>query len=118
MLKKIESHLELYKKFAEGFIKGQESVKRKNQSGCCCILNDDNIESVCGAHAEWLDIAVFKVKMDIVEQIREVMSEAGKAKPGFYRIEVLHDLDCPTLRTERLLDCTCKPIIRQRKGVI
>lgn len=61
-----KSHLELYEKleqsdrrFAEGFAKGQESVKRKNKSGCCCILNDDNqFESICSAHADWKDAVV------------------------------------------------------------
>ena len=44
------------KRFAEGFKKGQESVLRKNKSGCCCIINDDDeVVSVCGAHKEWLD---------------------------------------------------------------
>lgn len=52
---------------------------------------------------------------DIVEQIRETISEVGEVKPGFYHIEVLHDDDCPALRTERLLDCVCKPIIRRKK---
>lgn len=37
------------------FKKGQNSVLRKNDSGCCCIIDDsDNIISVCGAHEEWL----------------------------------------------------------------
>lgn len=40
-------------RFAKGFRKGQESVKRRNKSGCCCIINDnDEIESLCGLHAE------------------------------------------------------------------
>lgn len=33
---------ELATRFAEGFAKGQELVKRKNQSGCCCIITDEN----------------------------------------------------------------------------
>lgn len=44
------------KRFAEGFKRGQESVKRKNKSGCCCIVDDnDNVTSVCGAHQQWKD---------------------------------------------------------------
>ncbi len=36
---------------AKWFKKGQESIKRKNKSGCCCIINDDDeIISLCGAH--------------------------------------------------------------------
>ncbi len=35
------------------FVKGQMSIKRKNKSGCCCIINDhDEIESMCALHAE------------------------------------------------------------------
>ena len=41
---------------AEWFKKGQESVLRRNKSGCCCIINDDDeIVSVCGAHQDWLE---------------------------------------------------------------
>ena len=44
-------------RFAQGFKRGQESVKRKNKSGCCCIIDDnDNVVSVCGAHAEWNEV--------------------------------------------------------------
>jgi hypothetical protein len=42
------------KRFAEGFKRGQESVKRKNKSGCVCIIDDnDNVVSPCGAHLQW-----------------------------------------------------------------
>ena len=42
------------KRFAEGFEKGKMSIMRKNQSGCCCIIdNNDNVISVCGAHENW-----------------------------------------------------------------
>ena len=44
------------KRFAEGFKRGQESINRKNQSGCCCIIDaDDNVILVCGAHQNWLE---------------------------------------------------------------
>lgn len=52
---------------------------------------------------------------DIVEQIREAISEAGEIKPGFYHVEVLHDPGCPALKTQRLIDCQCKPIIRRKQ---
>ena len=41
----------------EWFKKGQNSVLRKNKSGCCCIIADDGetiIES-CGAHKQHVD---------------------------------------------------------------
>lgn len=38
------------------FKKGQQSVKRKNKSGCCCIIDDDGeIESLCGAHEQYIE---------------------------------------------------------------
>jgi len=38
----------------EWFKKGQNSVKRQNESGCCCIINDnDEVVSACGAHSDW-----------------------------------------------------------------
>ena len=41
---------------AKWFKKGQNSVLRKNQSGCSCIINDDDeVLSVCGAHQQWAD---------------------------------------------------------------
>ena len=44
---------------AEWFKKGQESVLRRNQSGCCCKIDDsDNVLSVCGAHQQWLEDTV------------------------------------------------------------
>jgi len=45
----------LIKKWYE---KGQDSIRRKNESGCCCIIDEEDGEtiiSVCGAHAQWLD---------------------------------------------------------------
>lgn len=40
----------------EWFEKGKNSVLRKNQSGCCCIINDNNeIVSLCAAHLEHLE---------------------------------------------------------------
>jgi len=45
------------------FLKGQESVKRKNKSGCCCIINDnDEVVSACGAHLDWRDEECQKVE--------------------------------------------------------
>ena len=41
---------------AKWFAKGQNSVKRKNKSGCSCLINDDDeVVSVCGAHQNWAD---------------------------------------------------------------
>jgi hypothetical protein len=46
------------KRFAAGFKAGQLSVKRKNPSGCCCIIDEndgDKVVQVCGAHQTWLE---------------------------------------------------------------
>ncbi len=43
---------------AKWFEKGQMSIKRKNKSGCCCIIDEDDgdrVVSVCGAHQTWLE---------------------------------------------------------------
>ena len=41
---------------AKWFEKGQLSVKRKNESGCICIIDDnDEVVSVCGAHKAWME---------------------------------------------------------------
>ena len=46
-------------RFAEGFYKGQASVIRKNKSGCCCIIDDnDRVVSPCEAHLEWMREAI------------------------------------------------------------
>jgi hypothetical protein len=46
---------------AKWFKKGQMSIKRKNKSGCCCIINDDDeIESLCGAHEAYIQDAITK----------------------------------------------------------
>ena len=52
----IEIYAESNKRFANGFVKGQLSVQRRNKSGCCCIIDDnDKVVSACGAHLNWLD---------------------------------------------------------------
>jgi hypothetical protein len=46
------------KQAAIWFEKGQLSIKRKNKSGCTCIIDEDDgdrIVSVCGAHQNWLE---------------------------------------------------------------
>ena len=50
---------------AKWFKKGQNSILRKNKSGCCCIINDDGkVISVCGAHQEWLDNHLIAIETD------------------------------------------------------
>ena len=65
--------------WAEGFKRGQESVKRKNDSGCCCKINEneDSIESPCQLHMEWRDEAVkqydetFSILCQILESLND-----------------------------------------------
>jgi Protein of unknown function (DUF551) len=41
--------------FAEGFEKGQQAVMRRNESGCCCMISEDDILlEPCALHADWL----------------------------------------------------------------
>jgi hypothetical protein len=50
------------------FKQGQMSAKRKNKSGCCCIVNDeDEIESLCGAHDAY------------VQELKDLMREVSSA---------------------------------------
>ena len=45
------------------FRRGQMSVKRKNKSGCCCIIDDGgNVVSACDAHREWLEKKLEELK--------------------------------------------------------
>lgn len=32
------------------------------------------------------------------------------ARPGLYILEIRHDDDCPTIRTQRAEHCTCKDV--------
>lgn len=44
------------KDFAKGFLKGQESIFRKNPSGCCCLFDkDDRVIELCGAHIYYFE---------------------------------------------------------------
>ena len=62
-------------RFAKGFKQGQNSIKRKNESGCCCIINDnDEIESLCGLHRELVDIKIAKLKNE-----REILQSAYRS---------------------------------------
>ena len=41
---------------ADWFKRGQESVQRKNESGCACKIDDDDkVISACAAHVAWRD---------------------------------------------------------------
>ena len=47
---------------SEWFKKGQDSVRRRNGSGCCCMIDDDGetILQLCAAHKEYLDKEIEK----------------------------------------------------------
>ena len=63
------------------FKRGQNSIKRKNKSGCCCIIDDsDNVVSVCGAHANWLD--EYKDAAKIRKTIETALSDSESWGPG------------------------------------
>ena len=47
-------------RFADGFLRGRKSVMRDNQSGCGCIIVDDVVVDVCGAHRNLIEEALKK----------------------------------------------------------
>jgi hypothetical protein len=47
--------------------------------------------------------------MDSTEKIQMLIAAAGELKPGVAHIEVKHDDDCPAIKTQKLVDCTCDP---------
>lgn len=54
---------ECARRFAEGFVRGRESVYRKNDSGCVCVFDDnDSVIKVCGAHQEMIEEALKGIK--------------------------------------------------------
>ena len=66
---------QLLHRFAEGFKAGQLSVKRKNKSGCCCIINDsDEIEVACGAHLNWRD----KYEIPLMDLLAVIHRDGGQ----------------------------------------
>jgi hypothetical protein len=69
LIKKVEKlQKERPKLIKKWFTQGQLSAKRKNKSGCCCIINDnDEIESLCGAHE------------DYVQELKDLMREVSLA---------------------------------------
>ena len=60
------------------FKKGQMSVKRKNKSGCCCIIDDnDGVISACGAHENWRDERTGKMRKAIERALADEESGDG-----------------------------------------
>jgi len=54
-----ERNIDTYneRRFAQGFKRGQESILRKNKSGCTCIIDDnDMVVSACAAHFYWMEV--------------------------------------------------------------
>jgi hypothetical protein len=80
--------------FARGFNAGRNSVLRHNESGCCCLFNEDeNIVSLCMAHKELMEekdkrIAELETNntflMDyrdrLIEMIKELEAELASSK--------------------------------------
>ena len=82
----------------EWFNKGRESVLRKNQSGCCCLFDEnDNIVSLCDAHRAWAEaeLARWKPLIEAAEELLEVAALRGDA-------DLPHPADDPKLWTARM----------------
>lgn len=50
--------------------------------------------------------------MDIKKTARRIKKLIG-GEPGFYQIVMSHEENCPTLKTNKMRDCTCEPKIRR-----
>ncbi|MFH2076679.1 MAG: hypothetical protein ABIJ57_15275, partial [Pseudomonadota bacterium] len=79
--------------FARGFRAGQDSIRRKNESGCCCKFDEltGEILSCCATHKEYVEIAlaekdeyIIKSNMDYAyyaeSVIKEIKQQAGQIK--------------------------------------
>jgi hypothetical protein len=51
--------------------------------------------------------------MRIEEQIDKILKIMG-GRTGVH-VQMLHDDNCPALRTHRMIDCTCTPEIRKKR---
>lgn len=53
------------------------------------------------------------MKEDISEKLKLIIDAAGKLSPGSVtHIGVKHDDGCLAIKTQRLADCTCQPVVR------
>jgi len=63
------------------FKRGQDSIKRKNKSGCVCIFNDkEELESPCEFHREWVENKMSILDRNTLNLIREQCSKMTKNK--------------------------------------
>ena len=48
-------------------------------------------------------------------KILEILKQVGIPEPGVHHLAILHDENCPALKSQRLADCNCVPDIRKMK---
>ena len=46
-------------------------------------------------------------------KILEILKQVGVPEPGVHHLAILHDDDCPALKTQNLKDCNCEPEIKR-----
>jgi hypothetical protein len=56
-----------------------------------------------------------KIKRNLQVLYGRFAAEVAQGGPGGYIGRVEHDNDCPTLRTQSMLDCRCAPEIQITK---
>lgn len=52
-------------------------------------------------------------KLTLAERIQLIVESIGQTPEGISHIEVRHQDGCPALKTKRLSDCTCQPVIER-----
>ena len=61
--------------FARGFRAGQDSIRRKNESGCCCKFDEltGEILSCCATHKEYVEIALAEKEREMEANISDLL---------------------------------------------
>ncbi len=68
------------------FKKGQNSIKRKNKSGCCCIINDDDeIESMCKLHGNQIK----QLEDGVEEMLKILTTDKNITCTGYFNVAMV-----------------------------
>lgn len=69
--------------YSKGFDDGRQSVLRKNESGCCCLFNeDDEIVELCMEHKVLMNSGITAKKA-----LDEIIACLFSSKPHYETIE-------------------------------
>jgi hypothetical protein len=54
------------------------------------------------------------MERDILKKISEMIEVSGTIKPGTVtHVLIRHEANCPAIKTERIADCICNPLIKR-----